>query len=146
MQWLSKLMPKQKMQDVGEGSIQVGSVGGNLTHSQKTMNQTIYNIFVMNAESASNEDVQKPESAVTQPPKLAPVAEARPKPEATSSQRALLRLMAKNAAIESLAEAFMRREFDTDRVKRLSTFECNRTIRYLEVCMQRNWEQKPSTA
>ena len=49
MQWLSKLMPKQKMQDVGDGSVQVGSVGGDLTHSQKTMNQTIYNTFYVMA-------------------------------------------------------------------------------------------------
>jgi len=137
MQWLSKLMPKQRMQDVGEGSIQVGSVGGNLTHSQKTMNQTIYNIVVMNAESASNEDVKKPESAVTQPPKLAPAA-ARQKPEATTSQRDLLRLMAQSPAVESLAEAFMRREFNTDRVKKLTSFECLRTTRYLEACMRRD--------
>ena len=141
MQWLSKLMPKQKMQDVGEGSIQVGSIGGNLTHSQKTMNQTIYNIVVMNAESASNEDVKKPESTVTQPPKLAPAA-ARQKPEATISQRDLLRLMAQSPAVESLAEAFMRREFNTDRVKKLTSFECLRTTRYLEACMQREAKRR----
>lgn len=136
MQWLNKLMPKQKMQDVGDGSVQVGSVGGDLTHSQKTTNQTIYNIVVMNAESASNEDVKKPESAVTQPPKLATAA--RQKSEATTSQRDLLRLMAQSPAVESLAEAFMRREFNTDRVKKLTSFECLRTTRYLEACMQRD--------
>ena len=141
MQWLSKLMPKQKMQDVGEGSIQVGSVGGNLTHSQKTMNQTIYNIVVMSAENASNEEASDPGPAVLQLPKLAP-APSKAKTETTPSQRELLRLMASSPANEARAEVFMRREFSTDRVKRLSSFECTRTIRYLETCMQREAQRQ----
>ena len=136
LQWLSKLLPKQKMQDLGDGNIQAGRVDGDLNHNQNTSNQTIYNIVVMNAERASNEDVSKSFAGVCQPPKLTPTA-SRPRTDATQSQRGLLRLMAQSPANESLAEVFMRSEFDTDRVKNLTTFECLRTTRYLEACMQR---------
>lgn len=142
MQWLSKLMPKQKMQDVGDGSVQVGSVGGDLIHTQKTMNQTIYNIVVVSSESASNEDGLVHESSEKPFPKMPPAVQAKKTPDVTTAQRELLRFMASSLAIEARAEAFMRREFGTDRVKRLTTFECLRTTRYLETCIQREAKRR----
>lgn len=142
MQWLSRLMPRQKMQDVGDGSVQVGRVGGDLTHSQKTMNQTTYNIVVMSAASNTTvETLEQPSQPPDPVPQLVPIA-ARPKSDATQAQRDLLRLMAQSPAHESLAEAFMRREFNTDRVKKLTTFECLRTTRYLETCMQQGTKRR----
>lgn len=132
LQWLVQLMPQQKAK--GDGNLQAGHVEGDLHTIQNSNNQTIYNIVVMSAASTTVETVE-------QPPKLVPAA-ARTKSDATQSQRDLLRLMAQSPVYESLAEAFMRREFDTDRVKKLTTFECLRTTRYLEACMQREAKRR----
>ena len=137
MQWLSKLMLRQKMQDVGDGNIQTGRVDGDLNNHQSTTNQTIYNIVVVSSESASNEDGPVQEQSEVAPPKLAPAVQPKKLSEATTAQRELLRFMASSPAIEARAEAFMRREFETDRVKKLSDFECVRTTKYLEACIQR---------
>lgn len=119
MQWLSKLWPKQNMKGVGEGSIQVGTVGGDLSHSQSTLNQTIYNtIYVVAAEKpAANE--------------------SRP---ATPEQLEVLRIMRTSPAANALAEAFMQKHFQTIRVKSLNELECKRTRRWVEVCLERKNE------
>lgn len=142
LQWLSKLLPKQKMQDLGDGNVQAGRVDGDLNSTQNTTNQTIYNIVVVSAENAPAEEIPKaiPSSFAT--PKLAPAALPKRPSETTPSQRDLLRLMALNPANEARAVVFMRREFSTDRVKKLTTFECLRTTRYLEACIQREAAQR----
>ena len=138
MQWLSKLMPKQKMQDVGDGCIQVGSVGGDLTHSQKTMTQTIYNntIYVMaGGQPAANEN--RPASSMeTQPP----ATEKRP---ATSEQLEVLRIMRMSSAAREYAEAFMQRHFNTIRVKSLDDLQCKRTRRWVETCIENDAQPRP---
>lgn len=136
MKRLVKLLPKQEAK--GDGNFQAGRVNGDLHSHQSTTNQTIYNIVVVNAEGASNEDGPVQEPADVQSPKLTPVSQSKKSYEATSAQRELLRFMATSPANEARAEAFMRREFETDRVKKLSDFECLRTTRYLETCMQRD--------
>ncbi|EFI60727.1 MULTISPECIES: hypothetical protein [Comamonas] len=49
MQWLLKLLPQQKMQENGNGSLQAGRVEGDLHHSHT---QAVYNIFMMAPEPA----------------------------------------------------------------------------------------------
>lgn len=139
LQWLAKLLPQQSAK--GDGNFQAGRVDGDLHNNQNSHNQVIYNIVVMGAASASVESAVQPPPPTMQPPKLAPTA-VRSKTETTQSQRDLLRLMAQSPDYESLAEAFMRREFDTDRVKNLTTFECLRTTRYLQTCMQRDAKRR----
>ena len=136
MQWLSKLMPKQKMQDVGEGSIQVGSVGGDLTHSQKTMNQTIYNtIYVVASDTPANESKSAP---LTSTP--APVIDKKP---ATQEQLEVLRLMRQSPAANAYAEEFMQQHFKTTRVKSLDNLQCKRTKRWVEVCLENGNTTQP---
>ncbi|WP_218241536.1 hypothetical protein [Comamonas fluminis] len=130
------------MQDLGDGNIQAGRVDGDLNNHLSTTNQTIYNIVVVSSESASNEDGTVQAPTELQPPKLAPTAQPKKAAEATTAQRELLRFMASSPAIEARAEAFMRREFETDRVKKLSDFECVRTTKYLEACIQRATAQR----
>lgn len=139
MQWLLQLMPQQKAK--GDGVLQAGRVEGDLNNSQNSNNQTVYNIVVLSTASSSVHSMEDPTQPPIQQPKLAPVAE-RTRADTTQPQRDLLRLMAKSPALESLAEAFMRREFDTDRVKKLTNFECLRTTRYLETCMQREAQRR----
>ena len=136
MQWLSKLVPKQKMQDVGEGSIQVGSVGGDLTHSQKTMNQTIYNtIYVVASDTPANESKSAP---LTSTP--APVIDKKP---ATQEQLEVLRLMRQSPAANAYAEEFMQQHFKTTRVKSLDNLQCKRTKRWVEVCLENGNTTQP---
>ena len=136
MQWLSKLMPKQKMQDVGEGSIQVGSVGGDLTHSQKTMNQTIYNtIYVVASDPPANESRSAPLTATP-----APVID---KKSATQAQLEVLRLMRQSPAANAYAEEFMQQHFKTTRVKSLDNLQCKRTKRWVEVCLENGNTTQP---
>lgn len=139
MQWLSKLMPRQKMQDVGDGSIQVGSVGGDLTHSQKTMTQTIYNntIYVIAGDQpAANENRPAP-SMETQPP-------AAEKRSATSEQLEVLRIMRMSTEARECAEAFMQRHFKTIRVKSLDDLQCKRTRRWVETCLAKDAQTRPN--
>ncbi len=140
MKWLAKLLPKQEAK--GNGNFQAGRVEGVLNNHQSTTNQTIYNIVVVSSESASNEDGPVQPPSELRPPKLAPAAQPKKAAEATAAQRELLRFMASSPAIEARAEAFMRREFETDRVKKLSDFECVRTTKYLEACIQRATPQR----
>jgi len=50
LQWLIKLLPKQKMQDNdGSGNLQAGRVEGDLHHSHT---QAVYNIFMMAPDPA----------------------------------------------------------------------------------------------
>ncbi|WP_172415126.1 hypothetical protein [Comamonas thiooxydans] len=139
MQWLLQLMPQQKAK--GNGVLQAGRVEGDLNNSQNSNNQTVYNIVVLGTASATVQSMEQPTQPPIQSSKLASAA-ALPKADTTQPQRDLLRLMAKSPALESLAEAFMRREFDTDRVKKLTNFECLRTTRYLETCIQREAQRR----
>ena len=135
LQWFSNLLLQQKMQDLGDGNIQAGRIEGDLNNNQSHTNQTIYNIVVVSPESTPAE---MREPTTSSPPKLAAAISVKKAPEATQSQRDLLRLMAQSSVNEARAEIFMRREFATDRVKKLTSFECLRTIRYLEACVQRD--------
>ena len=133
MQWLSKLMPRQKMQDVGDGGVQVGSVGGDLTHSQKTMNQTIYNTFyVMSSDSPA-----APAANESRPvPLMATPSVAAEKKAATPEQLEVLRIMRLSTEAKECAEAFMQKHFKTIRVKRLNDLECRRTKGWVEACLK----------
>lgn len=132
MQWLIKLLPKQKMQHVGDGNVQAGRVEGDLNHTQNNSTHNVYNTYLMFSAETSVVEA-KPGGVVVQPPGV-PVK----KVGATSEQHDLLRLMRQSPANEARAEAFMLREFKTDRVKRLRAFECLRTMRYVEACIKRD--------
>ena len=58
LQWLIKLLPKQKMQDNdGSGNLQAGRVEGDLHHSHT---QAVYNIFMMAPDPAQTAVVSEP--------------------------------------------------------------------------------------
>lgn len=141
MQWLSKLMPKQKMQDVGDGSVQVGSVGGDLTHSQKTMNQTIYNTFyVMASDSPATPAANESRPA----PLMEAPAAAAEKRAATAEQLEVLRIMRLSTEAKGCAEAFMQKHFKTIHVKSLDDLQCKRTRRWVETCLENEAKARPS--
>lgn len=112
MQWLLKLLPKQKMQEVGDGNVQVGQVGGDLKHSQHT---TTYNTFYVVG------------AATTSPaPKSTP---------ATPAQHEVLELMRSGTAAKAYTEAFMKKEFGSVVVKRMNDYQCRRTKAYVQTCL-----------
>ncbi len=137
MEWLLKLLPKQKMQDVGHGNVQAGRVEGDLCNTQHSNNQTIYNTYVVMSAQASTTMKQPPERA-TAP--LKPVTPSK-SGETTCYQRELLRFMGQSDVNEARAEFFMQREFGTVWVKNLDELQCRRTSRYVEACI-RNEQDK----
>lgn len=113
VQWLLKLLPKQKMQDLGDGNVQVGRVGGDLQHSQHT---TTYNTFyVVGAPPASTVPNSNP---------------------ATPAQHEVLELMRTGAAARAYTEAFMKKEFKSVVVKRMNDQQCRRTVAYVQACLK----------
>lgn len=137
LQWLLKLLPKQKMQDVGHGNVQVGRVDGDLCSTQNSNNQTVYNTYFVMAAQTSTKVVRPMDNATTS---SAPTSCPRPS-ETTDFQRDLLRFMAQSPFHESRAEYFMQREFGTVWVKSLDELQCRRTTRYVETCI-RNEQDK----
>lgn len=130
MQWLLKLLPQQKMQEVGNGNVQAGRVDGGLHHSHHTTHNIHNNFFVMGAQtSATSTPETGPPDAKHQP---------MPKVEIKDYQRALLRLLMNHHAYEGTALRFCQREFGTDRIKRLNELQCRRVTRYVQECMRRD--------
>lgn len=130
MQWLLKLLPKQKMQEVGEGSIQAGRVGGDLNHSQNTDNsRTVVNhnttVLLMGS------------------PGLAPTSPtvSEKDGQAEADRLAVLKLMRESETLKARARAFMKREFGDALVKALDGKQAFRTRRYLETCLERDGSQ-----
>lgn len=135
MQWLSKLLPKQKMLNAGDGNVQAGRVQGDLNHSQNT--QTVYNntIFVLPGKDAalSTCAFEAAKGAGEQV-----IAEER---------LALLRLMRTDDSLETRGRAFMHREFGGAYVKGLERGQVFRTRRYLEACINNDkLKQQQETA
>lgn len=135
MQWLLQLLPKQKMQDLGDGNIQAGRVGGDVNHSQHSTTQHIYNTFYVVssepiADAAANESRPAPLE-----PMLGPQDTATHKP-ATPEQHEVLRIMRSSPSANAYAEEFMQKQFGTTRVKRLNDLECRRTKGYVEACLK----------
>lgn len=131
LQWLTKLLPQQKVK--GDGNFQAGRVEGNLSNTQTTTHQTIYNntIYVMATDQpAANESQPAPLMA-------APPSAADKKP-ATAEQLEVLRIMRMSTAARDYAEAFMRRHFNTTRVKSLDDLQCKRTRCWVDACLERD--------
>lgn len=113
MQWLLKLLPKQKMHDVGDGNVQVGHVGGDVKHSQHT---TTYNTFYVVG--------------------TAHTSKAPKTPPATPAQHEVLELMRSGPAAKAYTEAFMKKEFGSVVVKRMNDHQCKRTKAYVQTCLK----------
>ena len=121
MQWLLQLLPKQKMQGLGDGNVQAGRVGGDVNHTQHSTTQHIYNTFyLLPSDTGAANEANK---AVQEPP-------------ATPEQHEVLRLMRLGPSAKSYAEDFMLKQFKTVRVKSLDDLQCKRTRRWIEVCLQ----------
>ena len=133
MQWLLKLLPTQKMKEVGNGNVQAGRVDGGLHHSQHTT-QTVHNtFFVMGAQTGTASVPYTDAPAVAQPP-----IAAKTKAEIKDYQRAVLRLLWSHKSYEGTALRFCQREFGTDRIKRLNEQQCRRVTRYVQECIRRD--------
>lgn len=136
MQWLLKLLPAQKMQEVGNGNVQAGRVDGGLHHSHHTTHNIHNTFFVMGAQTSvsSAPDTGPPDfKQYTSTPKT--------KAEIKDYQRTLLRLLMNHHTYEGTALRFCQREFGTDRIKRLNEQQCRRVTRYVEECMRRDMEK-----
>jgi hypothetical protein len=131
---LKQLMPKQKMQDLGDGNVQAGRVVGDLNHSQHSTTQHIYNTFYVVADASAAND-RRPASADS-------ATQAKEAP-ASPEQHEVLRLMRSSPAAKAYAEDFMQKQFGTIRVKRLDDQQCKRTRRWVEVCLQNEARQQP---
>lgn len=130
MQWLfQQLMPKQKMQDLGDGNVQAGRVAGDLNHSQHSTTQHIYNTFYVVAPGDEATNDRKKSVGREKPP---PGHEQPTSP----GQREVLRLMRLSPSAKAYAEDFMQKNFGTTRVKRLNDLECRRTKGYVEACLK----------
>ena len=144
MQWFSKLMPKQKMQDVGDGCVQAGQVGGNL-NSIQTNHHAVY-VFI------NGEQTQQPVNPVAAtepmerffapPPVLVPKA-AQP---TTDDQRFILRIIRHEPELGPLAERFMQKHFRTTYVKSLNEHQVYRVICYVKACANRGAVLEKKTA
>jgi hypothetical protein len=126
---LKQLLPKQKMQDLGDGNVQAGRVAGDLNHSQHSTTQHIYNTFylVAGSEEATN-DRKQPAGREN-----VPVATELP---ASAGQHEVLRLMRSSPSAKTYAEDFMQKTFGTIRVKSLNDMQCRRTKAYVEACLK----------
>lgn len=133
MQWLLKLLPTQKMKEVGDGNVQAGRVDGGLHHSQHTTHNIHNTFFVMGAQTSVSSVADTSQADSKQQPTT-----AKTKAEIKDYQRALLRLLMTHHAYERTALKFCQREFGTDRIKRLNELQCRRVTRYVEECMRRD--------
>ena len=137
MQWLSKLVPKQKMQDVGQGSIQIGCVGGNFSNTQNNSSQTVY-IFVNHEQQAHAPLQPQPD----RPPVVDPVPEpaiaiqAAAIPSLSEDQAYILKVMRHEEELGALAERFMKKQFQTTYVKGLSSHQARRVVLYIYKCAE----------
>lgn len=136
MQWLLKLLPKQKMHDTGHGNVQAGQVGGDLHHTH-----AVYNIYMVSSEAPKQAASSGPEATQDElrpdviSPALAPALEATAQPNRPDSQQhsatlARMDLLQYRARITVLE--FMSREFKTKLVIELQTEELFRLNRYLD--------------
>ena len=120
MKWVARLLPKQTMTDTGDNSVQAGKILGNLNHTQ-TNNTYHYNIIIA-AESST--------APATKSQKYeAPAMYA-------TKQDELLALMRSCTLADTTAMRFMRREFQSTYVKRLSDRQASRVISYVETVLR----------
>lgn len=137
MQWLSKLMPKQKMQDVGQGSIQIGSVGGNFSNTQHNNSQTVY-IFVNHEQQTHT----PPQPVPARPPVVDPIPKpaiaipATVLPSLSEDQAYILKVMRYEGELGALAERFMKKQFQTTYVKGLTSQQARRVVLYIYKCAE----------
>ena len=114
--WLRQLLPQQK--NTGNGAVQVGKAGGNVTVVNITHHRHAAPLF-------------------TQANRLSPVAPmAAHKRQANPAQREVLYLMAQLAEREGAVLGFMQREFGTRRVVDLDEAQLFRVRRYVEVSLK----------
>lgn len=126
MQWLLKLLPKQKMQDNGSGNLQAGRIDGDLHHTH-----AVYNIFMM-----AGDGVQAHESTKTAEPDKEQVqaVHARAMPESAEQSSTLRRMGQLRNRITVLN--FMEREFGTRMVIHLRPEQLKRLNLYLDAVMR----------
>lgn len=77
--WLSKLMPKQKMRDVGHANVQAGEVAGDVVSDRSI---TINTFYVSGPAPTERADTEPPPAASKEP---APEAAQRPVPATPAS-------------------------------------------------------------
>lgn len=125
MQWLLKLLPKQKMLHNGSGSLQAGRVEGDLHHSHT---QSVYNIFMMAGDmQPAQEHIKPAEPGKGQTPAFS-------MPESAEQSATLRRMGQLRNRITVLN--FMEREFGTRMVIHLRSEQLKRLNLYLDAVMR----------
>lgn len=143
MEWLQKLLPKQKMQDVGHGNVQAGRVEGDLQNTQHSNNQTIYNNFYLlspDPKLGVSQELKRPSF----PERSADSGEAALQKPATYEQLEVLRIMRCSPSAQAYAEDFMRNQFGSIRVKGLNDLECRRTKAWVQACLKNEMSRTPA--
>ena len=122
-----------KMKDAGNGNLQANRVDGDLHHSHT---QAVYNIFMMNSESAPQAANSEPEveRAKMQSPVLVPRDQAN-KPQSQQHSAALSRLDQLQYRSRITVLDFMDREFGTRMVIELQIEQLYRLNKYLDVVL-----------
>lgn len=117
MQWLLKLLPKQKMQDNGSGNLQAGRVDGDLHHSHT---QAVYHIYMMDRGAAPTQSQAQPQSS--QVPEQPPVQVCEQLP-ADGWYEVLAMIRNLPAREGESVFRFMERKFSTRMVRNLKASE-----------------------
>lgn len=133
MQWLLKLLPKQKMQDNGSGNLQAGRIEGDLHHTQ-----AVYNIFMMAGDGGQ---AQQPTKTVEPGKEQVQAVQARAMPESAEQSATLRRMGQLRNRITVLN--FMEREFGTRMVIHLRPEQLKRLNLYLDAVMRNPQALKP---
>lgn len=139
MQWFSKLMPKQKMQDLGDGCVQAGHVGGDLnnaTHHNNLNNSQAVYIFINHEQRVVPPPEPLRSSAVADEVKAQPLPQAVCASGITDDQAYILKVMRYEDELGALAERFMKKQFQTTYVKGLSSHQARRVVLYIYKCAE----------
>lgn len=112
--WIARWLPKQSNQ--GDGAVQIGKAGGNVTTSHVT---------IVNFNHHHN---------VQSPP---PQDEARKAPQATPQQKEVLKMIRRLPNGHAVLN-FMEREFGTRMVIQLNPAQLSRVRKYIEVVQSRS--------
>ena len=136
MQWLAKLLPKQKMQgNGGNANLQAGSVGGDLHHTNMHT-QAVYNIYMMSSVSEKSRPAQEPvpDRPVASEMMQSVSTQAVAMPQSTEQSSTLRRMGQVRNRITVLN--FMEREFGTRMVIHLKPEQLKRLNLYLDAVMR----------
>lgn len=128
LQWLIKLLPKQKMQDNdGSGNLQAGRVEGDLHHSHT---QAVYNIFMMAPDPAQTAVVSEPSTKAEDIPTVQITRLQSQQHSAVLARMGQLHYRSRITVLD-----FMDREFKTRMVIELQTEQLFRLNKYLDVVL-----------